>query len=115
LDIGAEATNVVVSSPHSLRSHTCEAGGHSFTRALVKELKLSLAQAEQQKRDPELAERISDVYEALTPVLDDRAKDVQQAMIAYSKAQPDASIQSIFGFGGGVMLHGLLRRLRCGR
>jgi type IV pilus assembly protein PilM len=115
LDIGAEATNIVVSSPHSLWFHGCKVAGYSFTRALVKEFHLTLAQAEQQKRDPESTDRISRVYEALSPVLDDLSKEVQQSLSAYSQAHPDNPLQRVLGFGGGAMLHGLFRCLRCGR
>jgi type IV pilus assembly protein PilM len=115
LDIGAEGTNIVVSSPQSLWFHCYGVAGHSFTRALVKELHLSLAEAEQRKRAPESAERLSDVEEALSPVFDDLSKEVRRSLVAYAKTQPHHPIQRVLGFGGGAMLHGLFRHLRCGR
>jgi type IV pilus assembly protein PilM len=115
LDIGCDVTNVVVSSPHSLWFRSCGVAGHSFTRALVKEFNLSVAQAEQQKRAPESTERFSDLYEALSPVFDDLLKEVQQSLSAYAETQPDRPVQRVLGLGGGVALHGLLRCLRCGR
>jgi type IV pilus assembly protein PilM len=115
LDIGAEVTNIVVSSRHSPWLHSCGVAGHSFTRALVKEFNLTLAQAEQRKRAPESAERLSDAYEALSPLFDDLLKEVQQSLIAYAQTRPDQPIQRVLGFGGGAMLHGLFRYLRCGR
>jgi type IV pilus assembly protein PilM len=115
LDVGCDVTNVVVSSPQSLWFRSCGAAGGNFTRALVKELKLSIAQAEQLKRAPESAECVSDLYEALSPVFDDLLKEVQQSLAAYAKAEPERPIQRICGLGGGFSLHGLLRYLRCGR
>jgi Tfp pilus assembly PilM family ATPase len=115
LDIGAETTNIIVSSPQSLWFRSCGVAGHSFTRALVKEFNLSLAQAEQRKRAPELAERLSDVYETLSPVLADLVGEVQQSLIAYEPTRPGHPVQRVLGFGGGAMLHGLFRHLRCGR
>ena len=115
LDIVAEMTNIVVSSPHSLWFRSCGVAGQSFTRALVKEFNLSLAQAEQRKRAPELTERLSDVCETLSPPFDDLVGEVRQSLIAYAQTWPDHPVQRVFGFGGGVMLHGLFRHLRCGR
>lgn len=114
VDIGCDVTNVVVSSPHSLWFRSCGVAGHNFTRALVKEFNLTVAQAEQRKRAPESAERLSDLYEALSPVFNDLLKEVQRSLTAYSESQPDRPIRSIFGLGGGFSLHGLFRYLRCG-
>ena len=47
VDVGCDVTNIVVSSPQSLWFHSCGVAGQSFTRALVREFKLSVAQAEQ--------------------------------------------------------------------
>ena len=67
LDVGCDVTNVIVSSPQSLWFHSCGVAGRSFTRALVKEFNLSVAQAEQLKRAPESAQRIGQVEQALRP------------------------------------------------
>jgi type IV pilus assembly protein PilM len=115
LDVGCSSTNIVVSSPRSLWFHNCGIGGHSFTRALVKQFNLTVAQAEQQKRAPEAAERLSDFYDALSPVFADLLKEVQHSLAAYAESQPDCPVQRAFGFGGGFALHGLYRYLQCGR
>jgi type IV pilus assembly protein PilM len=115
IDIGSEVTNIVVSSPESLWFHSCGVAGHSFTRALVKEFNLTIARAEQLKRHPHSAERLSDLYAALTPVFGDLLGEVQHALAAYAQARPNCPIQHVLGVGGGAMLHGLFRYLRCGR
>lgn len=115
LDIGSDVTSVVVSSPHSLWFRGCGVAGHSFTRALVNEYKLSIAQAEQQKRSPETVECLSRFYDVLSPVFDDLLKEVQQSLSAFAVAQPDCPLQRISGLGGGFALHGLFRHLRLGR
>lgn len=115
LAIGGETTNIVVSSPQSFWSYTCGVAGHSFTRALVKEFNLTVANAEQLKRTPESASRLSDMYRALSPVFADLLKELQRALAAYAKAQPDRLADHIIGLGGGFALHGLFRYLRCGR
>lgn len=115
LDIGCEVTNIVVSTPHSLWFRSCGVAGHSFTRALVKEFNLSTAQAEQRKRAPETAERLSDLYETLSPVFDDWLAEVQQSLSAYAESRPDHPVQRVVVLGGGFFLHGMFRYLRCGR
>jgi type IV pilus assembly protein PilM len=115
LDIGCDAANIVVSSPESVWFHGCGVAGHGFTRALVRQFNLTLAQAEQRKRAPESAERFSDLYECLSPVFDDLLKEVQQSLTAFAGAEPRCRVQRVLGLGGGFLLHGLLSRLRLGR
>ncbi len=115
LDVGGDVTNIVVSSPVSLWHHTCGVAGQTFTRALVKEFNLSIAQAEQRKRAPEALGRLSDLYGVLGPVLEELLKETREALAAYAQAQPDRPLRHVVGLGGGFSLHGLLRYLRCGR
>ncbi len=109
VDIGCDVTNLVVSSPHSLWHRSCGVAGQNFTRALVTQFNLTLAKAEQRKRTPESAERLSDLYKALSPVCDDLLAEVQQSLAAYAESQPNCSVERVFGLGGGFSLHGLLR------
>ena len=115
LDVGCSSTNIIVSSPRSLWYHSCGIGGHSFTRALVQQFNLTVSQAEQQKRAPESAERLSELYAALSPVFADLLGEIQHSLSAYAESQPDCPVRQAFGFGGGFALHGLYRYLRCGR
>jgi Tfp pilus assembly PilM family ATPase len=115
LDVGCDVTNIVVSSPQSLWFHSCGVAGQSFTRALVREFKLSVAQAEQLKRRPESAERMSDLYGSLAPVFSDLLRETQHALAACAAAQPDLPVERVFVLGGGILLHGLFRYLRCER
>ncbi len=115
LDVGCDVTNLVISSHKSLWFRSCGVAGYSFTRALVREFKLSVAQAEQRKRAPESAERFCDLYEAMSPVFEDLLKELRQSLAAYSAAQPERPIQRLLGVGGGFSLHGLLRWLWHGR
>ena len=115
IDVGCDATNIVVSSPYSLWSHACGVAGQTFTRALVKDLKFGIAQAEQQKRAPESAGRLSDLFEAWSPVFQDLLRDLRDSLATYAEAAPDGPVRQIIGLGGGFALHGLLRGLRCGR
>lgn len=115
LDIGCDVTNIIVSSLNSLWFRSCGVAGHSFTRALVKEFNLTIAQAEQRKQAHEAAERFNDLYEAMSSVFDDLLKEVQQSLAAYAESRPDHPVRRVVALGGGFLLHGLFRHLRCAR
>ena len=115
LDVGCDVTNILVSAPGVLWSHSCGVAGHSFTKALVKEFNLGLAQAERLKCEPESAERMSDWNEVMSPWFEELVRELQQSLAAYAKAYPQSPIQRIVGLGGGFSLHGFFRYLRCGR
>jgi Tfp pilus assembly PilM family ATPase len=115
IDVGCDATNLVVSSPHALWYRSCGIAGQSFTRALVKDFNLTIAQAEQLKRAPESTENLGKVYEALSPGFAEFLTEAQETLAAYAQAEPDRPIQQVLGMGGGFSLHGLFRCLRCGR
>ena len=74
-----------------------------------------MAQAEQLKRRPESAQRMSELYGAIGPLFDELLEEAQHALAAYAAAQPDLPIERVVGLGGGFSLHGLLRHFRCGR
>jgi Tfp pilus assembly PilM family ATPase len=115
LDVGGDVTSLIVSSPQSLWFHSCGVAGRSFTRALVKELNLSVAQAEQLKRAPESALQIGPFQQALAPVFDDLLREVRQSLAVYAQAEPGRPVGQLFGLGGGFALHGMFRYFRCGR
>ena len=115
VDIGCDATNIVVSAPQSLWFHSCGVAGQTLHPRLVHQFKLSVAQAERLKRQPESAPSFSDLYQAIAPVLDDLLKETQHALAAYAAAQPDLPVEQIIGLGGGFFLHGLLGHLRVGQ
>ena len=115
LDIGCHSTNIIVSSPRSFWFHGCGIAGDGVTRALVKEFKLSSAQAEQLKRSVESAASFSAVEQVLTPTFDDLLGEIQRLLAGYSTATPDRPFQRVLCCGGGFALHGLFRHLRCGR
>jgi Tfp pilus assembly PilM family ATPase len=81
----------------------------------VREFNLTVAKAEQRKRAPESAERLSDLYEALSPLLGDLTRELQESLSAYAESQPSCPVHRIVGLGGGFLLHGLFRYLRCAR
>ncbi len=115
VDIGCDVTNIVISGRQTLWFHSCGIAGFSWSRSLVKEFNLSLAQAEQLKRAPELAKSLSEMYMALAPQFEELSREVQQSLAAYARTSPDCPVQRVVGLGGGFLLHGLFRYFRTGR
>ena len=115
IDMGNDTMNVMALAPRLAWFHNCGLGGYSFTRALVKELQVSSAQAEQIKRTPTAAVDLAPVFTAMEAVFETVAEEVQSALAAFAKAHRHRHVARILGVGGGFQIHGLLRYLRFGR
>ncbi|MHB8899218.1 MAG: pilus assembly protein PilM [Thermoguttaceae bacterium] len=115
LDMGAGGTNMIVHSPNYLWGRYLNVGGHTFSRALLREFQLTLQQAEQWKRDPSGVDRWSRWESTLGSVFDTFAKELTSALEIFAKDHPGERIGRILGVGGGMETHGLLRYLRTGR
>lgn len=115
LDVGSDTTNILVTANESIWFRTMGVGGHAFTKALVREFNLTIIQAEDLKRNPTKARRVSHLYEIWEPIFDDMIKELQTALRSYTQLHDDRKIEKIVGVGGGLQLHGLLRYLRIGK
>jgi type IV pilus assembly protein PilM len=111
LDVGADASNVVVSARNRLWFRSLRIAGNDFTKTLMKQFKLANAHAEQLKHKPQQARRISQLYEVLTPLLEDLAAEIDRSFNMHRKAYPRQTITKLIGVGGGFQLHGLHRYL----
>jgi type IV pilus assembly protein PilM len=114
LDVGAECTSLVITSPsvHWFRSFNI--GGDNFTEPLVRQFKLTYSQAELLKREPFRARRLSQLYATFDPLFDELAGEIQRSLDVFSKLYPDQTINRVYGLGGGFGVHGLWRALRSG-
>ncbi len=115
LDLGSETSQLLVQRPGLLDCRPIRVGGYSFTRALAREFELSVADAENLKRDPRSLELLSRFDEALRPVLDDLVRDMQMGLAAQSVDDKPLGVRRLYAVGGGMRLHGLWRHLVCGR
>jgi Tfp pilus assembly PilM family ATPase len=115
IDIGTDATNVVVSSPRSVWFRTFTQGGAGFTRELVKQLKLTHDQAEQLQHQPAKARRFSQLEAALQPLLLQLGGEIERSLTTYARLAPDRPVRQVYGLGGAFQMHGLLRFLRSGK
>jgi type IV pilus assembly protein PilM len=111
LDVGADITNLVISSPSRAWFRSITAGGVTFTNVLVRPFKLTREQAELLKREPHRARRVYQMYDLLEPDLTHLAEEVERSLAAFRRQVPGHAVQRMVGVGGGFQLHGLLRHL----
>lgn len=111
LDVGARAAKLVISSPQAAWFRSLGGAGENFTNALVRSFKLTRHQAEQLKRMPTRARRVSQVDQCLEADLNYLVDEVERSVRAYQRQYPGLPVGQLLGLGGGFRLHGLLRRL----
>jgi type IV pilus assembly protein PilM len=115
LDLGSDAMNVLIGSPRLVWLQGSGFGCHNFTKALVRQQRLTVAQAEEFQRDPLRAESLQALYQVLEPVFEELAKQIEAAFAQFSRAHRHAKITRLLGVGGGFRLHGLFGFLRSSR
>jgi type IV pilus assembly protein PilM len=115
LDLGSDAMNVLIGSPRLVWLHGSGFGCHNFTKVLVRQQRLTLAQAEELLRDPLRAESLYAHYQTLEPVFEELAKQIEAAFAQFTRAHRHAKITRLLGVGGGFRIHGLFGYLRLNR
>jgi type IV pilus assembly protein PilM len=112
LDLGSDTMNVLIGSPRLVWLHGSGFGCHNFSKALVRQQRLTLAQADELLRDPLRAESLFAQYQILEPVFEELAKQIETAFAQFSRAHRHAKITRLLGVGGGFRIHGLFGYLR---
>ncbi len=111
LDVGADITNLVISSPSCVWFRSIGVGGETFTTQLLRPFKLTREQAELLKRQPARARRVYQMYDVLEPDLTHLAEEVDRSLTQLRRQLPGVTVRRMYGVGGGFHLHGLLRLL----
>jgi type IV pilus assembly protein PilM len=114
LDIGAEASNLVVSSPQSVWFRTLRYGTNDVNQALIREFKLTFDQAEELKRKLGKARRLRSLLEVFDVNAGKLVAEVQRSLETRHQEQLDQSVQNIWLCGGGANQFGLLTQCRTG-
>jgi len=114
VDLGHEGSRLLICSSSSLSAQNLGFGGHLLTRALVREFNLTMAVAEQYKRDPLAAPSVARIYAAAGPVLQDLVRELQLGLAFVPSEEERPPIQKVFILGGSVLFHGLLEFLQSG-
>jgi type IV pilus assembly protein PilM len=111
LDVGAECTSLVITSPSVHWFRTFNIGGDNFTEPLVRQFKLTYAQAEHLKREPFRVKRLSQLYSTFDPLFAALVSEIERSLDTFAKLYPDQILNRLYGVGGGFPLHGLWKAL----
>ena len=112
LDIGADNTDLIVASPHSLWTRTIPLGGDNFTETLVKSFKLSFGKAENLKRAAASSKYARQIFQAMRPVFADLVQELQRSIGFYTSTHRDAEVAKVLGMGNAFKLPGLQKYLQ---
>ena len=112
LDMGCDNTSLLVSNGKKIWVRNVPLGGNHFTRALTKEMKLSFAKAEHLKCNATKAPDPRAVFQALRPVFNDYAAEIQRSIGFFSSVNRQAKISKVIGLGNGFKLAGLQKFLQ---
>jgi type IV pilus assembly protein PilM len=108
VDIGLRTTTLVLSAPELLWSRSLPMGGNDFTEAIGREFAIFATQAEKLKREPQLAKRLSRLFDPIRSVAERLVDGLQRSLQAFKQDRPFQAIEHFFLLGGGARLHGLL-------
>ncbi|MHC5074959.1 MAG: type IV pilus assembly protein PilM [Planctomycetota bacterium] len=112
LDIGAENTDLVVSTQSTVWQRSIPMGGHTFTKAIAEAFKLNFAKAEKLKRTAPMSKYARQIYQAMKPVFTDLASEIQRSLNFYSRSYTNTKFCKAIALGGGTKMRGLLKYLQ---
>ena len=112
IDMGTDATTLIVTNGGKLWTRNVPLGGNHFTRALTKEMKLTFAKAEHLKCNATKAPDPRAVFQALRPVFNEYVSEIQRSIGFFASVNRDAKITKVVGMGNGFKLAGLQKFLQ---
>lgn len=112
LDMGADNTTLMISNGGKIWVRNVPLGGNHFTRALTKEMKLTFAKAEHLKCNATKSPDPRAVFQAMRPVFNDYAAEIQRSIGFFSSVNREANIGKVIGVGNGFQLAGLQKFLQ---
>jgi len=105
--MGVDSTDVVMTNGLKIQQRSMPIGGNTFTKALVKDLKLTFAKAEHLKRNAVRAEDPKAVFKAMRPVFSEFASELQRSLNYFTGADRTATIGKVLLLGNATKLRGL--------
>ena len=107
VSMGVDSTDLVVTNGLRIWQRSMSIGGSTFTKALVKEMKLTFAKAEHLKRNAVRAEDPRAVFAAMRPVFNEFASELQRSLNYFTGADRTATIGKVLLLGNAAKLRGL--------
>ncbi len=111
VSMGTDASDLVITNGFRVWQRSVPLGGNHFTRALTRELKLTFAKAEHQKRNAMAAEDPRAVFQAMRPVFNDLLTEIQRSIAYFNSINRTATISYVVPLGNAMRLPGLQRYL----
>ncbi|MDO4570900.1 MAG: pilus assembly protein PilM [Planctomycetia bacterium] len=111
LSMGTDATDLILTNGFRVWQRNLPIGGNNFTKALMKELKLTFAKADHLKRNLATSQDKVAVLKAMQPVFNSLQNEIQRSLGYYSSLDPNAEYERVIALGNGMKLTGLTKYL----
>ena len=111
LDIGTNASDLVVADGDQCWIRTFPIGGSDFTEAIATRFKMSYAKAERLKRESATNKYAKQIMAAMRPVFSDLLQDVQRSISHYESQHRGVRLERVLGVGSTFKIPGLRKFL----
>jgi type IV pilus assembly protein PilM len=111
LDIGTQASDLIVAEAGRCWIRTFPLGGTHFTDAIVEAFKLSYSKAEKLKYEAATSKYAKQIMQAMRPVFSDLLQEVQRSIGYYQSLHRDAELGTMIGLGSTFKIPGLRKFL----
>ncbi len=111
LDIGTQATDVIVADKGRCWIRTFPLGGTHFTEAIASTFKLGYAKAEKLKQEASTSKYAKQIMQAMRPVFSDLLQDLQRSIGYYQSLHRQGPLRTMVGLGSTFKIPGLRKFL----
>ncbi|MDO4627550.1 MAG: pilus assembly protein PilM [Planctomycetia bacterium] len=111
LSMGTDATDLILTNGFRAWQRNLPIGGNNFTKALMKELKLTFAKADHLKRNLATSQDKVAVLRAMQPVFNSFQNEIQRSLGFFSSLDPNAQYERVIALGNAMKLTGLTKYL----
>jgi type IV pilus assembly protein PilM len=107
LDVGTNATDVVIADRGRCWIRTFPLGGTHFTEAIASAFKLSYTKAEKLKHEASTSKYAKQIMQAMRPVFSDLLQDLQRSIGYFQSLNRDRELSTMIGVGSTFKIPGL--------
>lgn len=111
LDIGTQATDVVIAEEGRCWIRTFPLGGTHFTEAIASSFKVSYSKAEKLKLEASSSKYAKQIMQAMRPVFSDLLQDLQRSIGYYQSLHREHELTTMVGLGSTFKIPGLRKFL----
>lgn len=111
VSMGTDATDLILTNGFRVWQRNLPIGGSHFTKALMKELKLTFAKADHLKRNLTTSQDKVAVLKAMQPVFNNFQNEIQRSLGYHSSLDPNAQYDRVIALGSAMKLTGLTKYL----